>query len=65
MLFSLLALTLASCATLPQRDPPQVTVAGVEPLQGQGLELRLLVKMRVQTRTTRRSTTTASTCSST
>jgi len=30
------------------RDPLQVTVAGVEPLQGQGLELRMLVKLRVQ-----------------
>ncbi len=48
MLFSILALSLAACATLPQRDPPQITVAGVEPLQGQGLELRLLVKLRVQ-----------------
>ncbi len=48
MLCSLLAVALASCATLPQRDPPQITVAGVEPLPGQGLELRLLVKLRVQ-----------------
>jgi LEA14-like dessication related protein len=44
----LLAALCAGCATLPQRDPPQVTVAGIEPLQGQGLELRLLVKLRVQ-----------------
>jgi LEA14-like dessication related protein len=36
------------CATLQGRDPLQVTVAGVEPLQGQGMELRLLVKLRVQ-----------------
>jgi LEA14-like dessication related protein len=43
-----LALALAGCATLPQRDPPQITVAGVEPLPGQGMELRLLVKLRVQ-----------------
>jgi LEA14-like dessication related protein len=48
MLSSLLVLSLAGCATLPQRDPPQITVAGVEPLQGQGMELRLLVKLRVQ-----------------
>lgn len=48
MLFSLLALSAAGCATLPQRDPPQITVAGVEPLQGEGMELRLLVKLRVQ-----------------
>lgn len=43
--FSLLA---AGCATLQGRDPLQVTVAGIEPLQGQGLELRMLVKLRVQ-----------------
>jgi LEA14-like dessication related protein len=48
-------LTLAStlgaasgCASLQSRDPLQVAVAGIEPLQGQGLELRLLVKLRVQ-----------------
>lgn len=46
---ALLASLLATgCATLPERDPPQITVAGVEPLQGEGLELRLLVKLRVQ-----------------
>jgi LEA14-like dessication related protein len=44
----LLAGLVAGCATLPERDPPQITVAGVEPLQGEGLELRLLVKLRVQ-----------------
>jgi LEA14-like dessication related protein len=44
--FALLAS--ASCATLQGRDPLQVTVAGIEPLQGQGLELRMLVKLRVQ-----------------
>ena len=38
----------AGCATLQGRDPLQVTVAGIEPLQGQGLELRMLVKLRVQ-----------------
>ena len=48
LLLGLLALVLSACATLPERDPPQVTVAGIEPLQGQGLELRLLVKLRVQ-----------------
>ena len=31
-----------------QGDPLQVTVAGIEPLQGEGLELRMLVKLRVQ-----------------
>src|SRR3982751_1696477 len=31
-----------------QRIPCKSTVAGIEPLQGQGLELRLSVKLRVQ-----------------
>jgi LEA14-like dessication related protein len=39
---------LGACATLPDHDPLQVTVAGIEPLQGEGLELRLLVKLRIQ-----------------
>lgn len=37
----------AGCATL-QSDPLQVTVAGIEPLQGEGMELRLMVKLRIQ-----------------
>jgi LEA14-like dessication related protein len=39
---------LAACASLQTKDPLQVTVAGIEPLQGEGLELRLEVKLRVQ-----------------
>jgi len=39
---------LAGCASMQKRDPLQVTVAGVEPLQGEGMELRMLVKLRVQ-----------------
>jgi LEA14-like dessication related protein len=39
---------LAACASLQAKDPLQVTVAGIEPLQGEGLELRLEVKLRVQ-----------------
>jgi LEA14-like dessication related protein len=38
----------AGCATLQGDDPLQVTVAGIEPLQGEGMELRLMVKLRVQ-----------------
>ncbi|MDH4106461.1 MAG: LEA type 2 family protein [Gammaproteobacteria bacterium] len=44
----LLVALIAGCASLPSRDPLQVTVAGIEPLQGEGMELRLLVKLRVQ-----------------
>jgi LEA14-like dessication related protein len=41
-------LILGACASLQGGDPLQVTVAGIEPLQGQGMELRLMVKLRVQ-----------------
>lgn len=44
----LLVMLMAGCASLPSRDPLQVSVAGIEPLQGEGMELRLLVKLRVQ-----------------
>lgn len=42
----LTACMLGACASLPQ--PPLVSVVGVESLQGEGLELRLLLKLRVQ-----------------
>jgi LEA14-like dessication related protein len=42
------ALALAACSSLPGRDPLQVTVSGVEGLPGEGLELRMLLKLRVQ-----------------
>ena len=47
---ALAAFSLQGCAIFQRSDPLQVTVAGIEPLegQGQGLELRLLVKLRVQ-----------------
>jgi LEA14-like dessication related protein len=41
------ALMLAACAGMPGRDPLQVTVAGIESLPGEGLEMRMLVKLRV------------------
>ena len=41
-------LILAACAALPGREPIQVTVAGIEPLPGESLEARMLVKLRVQ-----------------
>src|SRR5687767_9810607 len=49
----LLALTAAvflldGCATLPGREPLSVTVAGIEPLAGQGMEVRMRVKLRIQ-----------------
>lgn len=39
---------LGGCASLPDRDPIQVTVAGMESLPGEGAEIRMLVKLRVQ-----------------
>ncbi|MEO8225074.1 MAG: LEA type 2 family protein [Gammaproteobacteria bacterium] len=45
---ALSTLLLCACASLPSGDPLQVTVGGVESLPGEGLELRLLVKLRVQ-----------------
>jgi LEA14-like dessication related protein len=48
VLAALLAVGLCSCVTLPNSDPLQVSVAGVEPLQGEGLELRFAVQVRVQ-----------------
>ena len=46
-LFACGVLFMNGCATL-QGDPLQVTVVGIEPLQGEGMELRLMVKLRVQ-----------------
>ncbi len=48
VLWSTLAAALGGCATLPNRDPLVVDVAGIEPLTGEGLELRLAVTIRVQ-----------------
>jgi len=45
---ALLALALGACATLPGRDALRVHVVGVEPLQGEGFELRFAVRLRAQ-----------------
>ena len=42
------AMLLQGCAGLQGGDPLKVTVAGIEPLQGQGMEMRMMVKLRVQ-----------------
>ena len=36
---------LQGCAGLQGGDPLKVTVAGIEPLQGQGMEMRMMVKL--------------------
>lgn len=41
-------LLFGGCAGLQRREPVEVIVAGIEPLQGEGLELRMLVKLRIQ-----------------
>jgi LEA14-like dessication related protein len=48
LMIALTALLLGACASLPNQDPLQVTVAGIESLPGEGMELRMLVKLRVQ-----------------
>lgn len=48
LLLTMLLLLLAGCASLGLREPARVTVAGLEPLPGEGLEARFLVKLRVQ-----------------
>ena len=44
----LAAALLGACAVAPGRDPPQVSVAGIQQLASEGLEMRLLVNLRVQ-----------------
>ena len=44
----LLAVLLAGCASLGLREQIRVTVVGLEPIPGQGLEARFVVKLRVQ-----------------
>ncbi len=43
-------LAVAGCASMPAKDPLQVTVTSIEPMPAkeEGFELRLLVKLRVQ-----------------
>ncbi len=45
---ALASLLLLGCETIGMRDPLRVNVVGVEPAQGEGLELRFIVKLRVQ-----------------
>ena len=50
MLLSMLwvLLALAGCAGMPGSDPLNVTLAGLDSLPGEGMELRMAVKLRVQ-----------------
>lgn len=44
----MLLLCLGGCAGMPGREPIQVAVAGLESLPGEGMEARMLLKLRVQ-----------------
>ena len=47
-LLALPALALAGCALSPLSDPPRVDLAGLDSLPGEGLELRFMLRLRVQ-----------------
>lgn len=47
-LLALGALHLGGCAILQHPERIHVSLAGVEPLEGEGFEMRMLVKLRVQ-----------------
>lgn len=44
----LLVVALAGCAGLGLREPVRVSLAGLEPLEGAGMEARFLARIRVQ-----------------
>lgn len=48
LLLLTLALLMSACAGFATRDPVNVDVVGIEPLPGQGMEGRFLVKLRIQ-----------------
>lgn len=48
LLLTMLMLGNGGCALLPDQDPLLIDVAGVEPLPGQDLEVRMAVTLRVQ-----------------
>lgn len=48
LLLAVVTMLLSACASMPGRTPLQVTVAGIESLPGEGMEIRMLVKLRVQ-----------------
>lgn len=48
VILSLVLLSLSACALFPNRDPLNINVVGIEPLQSQDMEVRFAVKIRVQ-----------------
>jgi LEA14-like dessication related protein len=47
-LSTLMTMVLAGCAALGVREPLKVSLAGIEPLEGAGMEARFLARIRVQ-----------------
>lgn len=43
-----LLLTLSGCSSLDQPDPLNISVVGIEPLPGQGMEVRFSLTLRIQ-----------------
>jgi len=48
LLLIVVTLGLGACAGLVGREPVQVNLVGIEALEGQGLELRMALKLRIQ-----------------
>ncbi len=48
LLLTSAAVLLAGCAGLQHREPPHVTVVGIDPAEGEGLEMRMQLKLRIQ-----------------
>jgi LEA14-like dessication related protein len=47
-LVALALLSVGGCAGMPSKEPLQVAVADVESLPGEGMEIRMLVRLRIQ-----------------
>ena len=48
VVFAVALLSLGGCAEMFGHEAPRVNVAGIEPLAGQGMEMRFNLKLRVQ-----------------
>jgi LEA14-like dessication related protein len=47
LFLSFWVLLFSGCAAFQYREPIDVNLAGIEPLQGEGLEIRMLLKLRI------------------
>ena len=48
LLGALLLFSLGACSSFSARDPLRIDLAGLDPIPGQGLEVRFMLKLRVQ-----------------